>query len=124
MIERRILWLALGFAAGLFLTGIPFWRLPYNANFFADPFVLAGFVALGLVTALLAASGVARLSEVFWIMMAAFPLAVMIRVAIETSKDPTDHNLWPFELVFAAIVSVLAVGPALGLGALLRRFKA
>jgi len=28
VIERRTLWLTAGFAAGLLLTGIPYWRLP------------------------------------------------------------------------------------------------
>ena len=121
MIERRTLWLASGFAAGLFLTGIPYWRLPYNANYFADPFVLAGFAALGLVTATVTASDAARLSHIFWTMLAAFPVAVMIRVVIDTAKDPTDHNLWPFELIFAAVASLAPVVPGLLIGVLARR---
>ena len=35
------------------------------------------------------------------------PAAVMIRVAVETWHDPTSHNLWPFEIVFAGIVSLV-----------------
>lgn len=121
MIDRNSLWLGLGFAAGLLLTGVPYWRLPYNADFFSDPLVLAGFVGLGAVTAMLAASGIARLRQIFWIMLAAFPAAVAIRVVVETAQDPTDHNLWPFELILAAIFSLVAIVPGLLVGALVRR---
>ena len=121
MIERGTLWLTAGFAAALFLTGIPYWRLPYNADFFSDPMMLAGFVGLAVVSAVLAASGVARPGKVFWVMLGAFPVAVMIRVIVDTAKDPTDHNLWPFELVFAAVISLVAVVPGLLAGSLVRR---
>jgi hypothetical protein len=121
MAERRTLWLAAGFAAGVLLTGVPYWRLSYNANIFADTLLLIGFAGLGVVTAVLAASGVARLGKVFWAMLAAFPTAVMIRVIVDTMQDPTDHNLWPFEIVIAALFSLVAVVPGLLIGALARR---
>jgi hypothetical protein len=121
MNDRSSLWLGLGFVAGLLLTGVPYWRLPYNADFFSDPLVLAGFVGLGAVTAMLAASGIARLSRIFWAMLAAFPAAVAIRVVVETAQDPTDHNLWPFELILAALFSLVAIVPGLLVGALVRR---
>lgn len=119
--DRRNLWLASGFAAGLALTGLPFWRLPYNADYLGDlPFQL-GFVGLAAVTATLVASRSARLWPIFWTMLAAFPLAVAIRVVVEVAQDPTDHNLWPFELIFAALFSLVAVVPGIALGALARR---
>ena len=121
MIERRTMWLTLGFAVGLLLTGVPYWRLPYNANIFADTLLLAGFAGLCVVTAVLAASGVARLAQIFWVALAAFPTAVAIRVVVETAQDPTDHNLWPFELIVAAVFSLVAVVPGLMIGALARR---
>lgn len=122
--EQNGLRLATGFAVGLLMTGIPYWRLPYNDNVFDDPAVLLGFVGLGLVTAVLASNRSARLASLFWAMLAAFPAAVMIRVIVETAQDPTDHNLWPFELIFAAFFSLIAVVPGLIAGALVRRIRA
>ena len=110
--------------AGLLATGIPYWRLPYSANIFADPGLLFGLGGLGVATAMLIYSGAARLFPSFWVMLAAFPAAVAIRVAIETSKDATDHNLWPFELIIAAIFSLVAVIPGMLVGLLLRRIRA
>lgn len=121
MAVRSTRWLAAGFAAGVLLTGVPYWRLPYNANIFADMPLLVGFAGLGVVTAVLAGSGAARLMRIFWVMLAAFPTAVMIRVVVDTMKDPTDHNLWPFEIVIAALFSLVAVVPGLLIGALARR---
>lgn len=123
MIERRTLWLASGFAAGLLLTGIPYWWLPYNADVLADTGALLGFAGLGLVTAVLVGSGVARLMPTFWTMLAAFPAAVLIRVIVDVSQDPTDHNLWPFELLFAAAFALIAVVPGLLVGGLVRRTR-
>lgn len=122
MIDRRTAWLASGFAAGLLLTGVPYWLLSYKANIFADPLLLAGLAGLGVVTAVLAASDIARLGRIFWLMLAAFPAAVAIRVVIEVAQDPTDHNLWPFELIMAAAFSLVAVVPGLLVGVLFRRF--
>jgi hypothetical protein len=31
---------------------------------------------------------------------------VVGRVVIDTAADPTSHNLWPFEVVLAVVVSV------------------
>ena len=121
--ERRTLWLVAGFAAGLLLTGIPFWRLPYNADYFADPFILGGFVALAVVAAILVGSRAATVGQALKVTVAAFPAAVAIRVIVETAKDPTDHNLWPFELIIAAIVSLAAVLPGLLVGAIVRRLR-
>jgi hypothetical protein len=121
--DRRTIWLASGFAAGLLLTGIPYWRLPYNADFFADPGILLGLGGLGLVTAVLAFAGIAPAGRLFLVMIGAFPGAVALRVAVETAQDPTSHNLWPFELIIMAVFSLIAVVPGLLVGVLLRRLK-
>ena len=123
MIERRTAWLAAGFAAGLLLTGIPYWRLPYSANLFADLGILLGLGGLGLVTALLAFAAIAPAGRLFAVMIGAFPAAVALRVAVETAQDPTSHNLWPFELIIMAVFSLVAVVPGLLIGILLRRLK-
>ena len=123
MAERGNLWLALGFAAGLLLMGIPFWQLPYNHQGFIYPGLIVSLAGLGVITAGLAASGQSSLKRVFWTMISAFPAAIAIRVAVEVSQDPTDHNLWPFELVYGFVMSLMAVVPGLLIGALVRKFS-
>ena len=123
MSDRRTLWLGLGFVAGLLLMGIPFWRLPYNHQGFIYPGLIAGLIGLGFITAALAAYGLASLKRVFLTMICAFPAAIAIRVAVEVAEDPTDHNLWPFELVYGFVMSAMAVVPGLLIGALVRRLR-
>ncbi len=124
MAERGTLWLALGFAVGLLLMGIPFWQLPYNHQGFVYPGLIVSLAGLGVITAGLAASGQASLRRVFWTMISAFPAAIAIRVAVEVAEDPTDHNLWPFELVYGFVMSLMAVVPGLLIGALVRKVTA
>ena len=34
-----------------------------------------------------------------------FPMFVFARILIDTTIDPTDHNLWPLELLLACVYS-------------------
>lgn len=54
----------------------------------------------------------------WWRLAAVVPFAVMafvvVRIVIDTSRDPTSHNLWPFEIVYSgaaglALIIVLAL---------------
>ena len=50
----------------------------------------------------------------WWRLLAAAPLLVMaadvLLIVIQTSIDPTSHNLWPLELAMIAVVGLPAVG--------------
>lgn len=35
---------------------------------------------------------------------------VAARVVFDTRRDPTSHNLWPFEVLLAAAVALVALG--------------
>jgi hypothetical protein len=49
-----------------------------------------------------------------WRIAAAVPAAVilfvMLRIVVDTTRDPTSHNLWPFEILQFGIVVLLIVG--------------
>jgi hypothetical protein len=49
-----------------------------------------------------------------WRIAAAVPacavLFVVLRIVVDTARDPTSHNLWPFELLQVGIVALLIVG--------------
>lgn len=57
-----------------------------------------------------------------WKIAAAVPVAVILlvalRIVIDTTRDPTSHNLWPFEILQFGIVALVIVGAL----ALARRF--
>ena len=68
------------------------------------PVVLAGFVAAGL-----AKSSTPRWRLPAWVPV--LPLvAVATRILVDGARNPTSHNLWPFEMVFASLVSLLLFG--------------
>ena len=121
MAQRSTLWLAGGFAAALALMGIPYWLIPYNYQGFPYPGLVPGMIGLAVATAVLVAASPASIQQIFWTMMAAYPAATAIRVLVEGMEDPTDHNLWPFELIYAGVVSLVAVVPGLLVGWLARR---
>ncbi len=94
------------------LLGFFHWRIPYSQADFVP--LIAPWLTISLVlgalfshrniqTALLRGAGVA----------AGGPLAVVFRVIVEVIADPTSHNLWPFEIVIAGILT----GPMSLLGA-------
>ncbi|MGH8138517.1 MAG: hypothetical protein ACREVV_10025 [Steroidobacteraceae bacterium] len=49
-----------------------------------------------------------------WKVAAAVPAAVILfvvlRIAVDTARDPTSHNLWPFEILQFGSVALLIVG--------------
>jgi hypothetical protein len=49
-----------------------------------------------------------------WRTAAAFPAVLMafvvLRIMVDTARDPTSHNLWPFEIVMFGIVSLAIMG--------------
>ncbi len=37
-------------------------------------------------------------------------LFVVARIVFDTRRDPTSHNLWPFEILFAVVTASVALG--------------
>jgi len=35
---------------------------------------------------------------------------VMARIVLGTASDPTSHNLWPFEILQVAVLSLVVIG--------------
>lgn len=60
------------------------------------------------------------LSRSLWLGAAVLPAAVFARVVHDVTRDPTSHNLWPFELAIAIGVGFPAAlaGALLGWGVL------
>ena len=117
-LERRGQLLA--FTVSFVVVGVPYWWLPYAAV--SLPNTLLGLPLLALVIAALWLR--AARSRSIWraarVVGAAVPAAVLARVAVETSIDPTSHNLWPLEVMLAAFVGWPAALLGATLGALLK----
>ena len=118
MILRRA---AVVFAA--FLTcGLLLWPIPYRqVSLPGNPspgllLLLGG--AIGFVAAFLIRPGFAAP----WLAVPmGFALAVLARVAVETSQDPTSHNLWPFEVVILGGIGLAGSLVGVSLARLIQR---
>jgi len=108
--------------AGLLSCGLPLWPIPYNqvsmpGNPSGMVWLLAGGAA-GFLAGFLLRPGLRwpTLS-----VAAGFVLAVLIRVAVETTRDPTSHNLWPFEVIIAGGFGLAAGLLGVGIARLVQR---
>lgn len=48
-----------------------------------------------------------------WRVLALLPLAGVLfvgaRIVVDTRRDPTSHNLWPFEVLIAGVIGLFAL---------------
>jgi hypothetical protein len=122
MPNLKSLWLLPAFVAAFFLIGIPFWDIPYSQVSVPNSLVAPGLIGLVALTVILTVFEVASLRRIFVVMSLCLPVVVYARVEVETGRDPTSHNLWPFEVVFALVLGVICVLPALLIGKLAIRW--
>lgn len=112
------------FLAALLVVGIPWWTAPYNRFSFGHPLAILGCLVYVSMAAWVAGGTPLGLRRGGLVLGAAVPSAVLIRVMADVVRDPSSHNLWPFEVVFAAAFGFgVAYGAGLlgwGLGRILR----
>jgi len=118
-VKPRSLGLLWSFLVGFLVVGVPYWRIPYNKA--TSSAVMGGAVLIGVIALIARVLIEARFSRVVLVLAAAVPTAVMARVVVDTMRDPTSHNLWPFELVIAFMVGLAGTVPGTLLGSVFRR---
>ena len=93
--------LVLAFLVTFLAVGIPYWLIPYSKVSLPGSLIYAMAIACGVAAAVRVVAATSFL-QAFVAVGLAIPAAVMARVQFDTFRDPTSHNLWPFEIVFAA----------------------
>lgn len=109
------------FTAAFLAAGMPWWTAPYNHFTLAHPLSILGCLAFVCIAAWVAGGTPLGLGRGGLVVGAAVPGAVLARVVVETVKDPTSHNLWPFEVVLAGLFGFGLAYAAGLMGLLLRR---
>ena len=107
MTLRAAFWLVAAFVISFFAVGVPYWQIPYARVSLPTTLYDTGLVVVGVLAAAARALGKARLMTVILAVGAAVPAPILMRIAVDTAKDPTSHNLWPFEFIIAAVIGVL-----------------
>jgi hypothetical protein len=109
--------LASAFFVVFFAVGVPYWRIPYSQASLPNSLYGWGLVVILVLAAVLRFK--ASFVRTFITVGLAVPAMVLARVVAETSRDPTSHNLWPFEIIIAAGVGFSAALAGALLGGLL-----
>ena len=108
--------LAVAFAGAFFAIGLPYWQIPYSQASLPSDIWGPGLLIVGALAAIPRVVSATRFWRTFLVIGASVPAAVLARVVVETSSDPTSHNLWPLEIVLSAGPGFLAaaVGALVG----------
>jgi hypothetical protein len=121
--SRAGYWLVAAFVVGFFAVGIPYWLIPYEKVSLPSTLYGSGLLVVGVLAAAIRAFGQARLLTVILAVGAAVPAPILARIAVDTTKDPTSHNLWPFEIIIAAMIGALCSSAGALTGSLLSRLS-
>lgn len=105
---RFSIWLVGAFIVAFLAVGIPYWQVPYSKVSIPDTLMAPGIVVVAIAAAFVRFAGRHGFLASLLVIAFAVPATVLVRVAVETSQDPTSHNLWPFEVFFAWMVGLLA----------------
>lgn len=99
--------------------GLPFWSIPYSQVNLPQALFSLGLVIWVSSILVLRVRLQIPVRSYGPFMIAIFPAIVMVRVVWECLQDPTRHNLWPFEIIFALLAGALLLLPSAALARLL-----
>lgn len=116
-------WSIAAFVVGILVVGLPFWLIPYGSVQLPGSLATWSMAAIGVIAALLVASGTTRFWRTIVVTAGAVPAAIMFRVIVEAAQDPTSHNLFPFELALGIWRALFYVVPGAIVGLLVHRLR-
>jgi hypothetical protein len=112
--------LAGAFVFCVLVGGCVEWARSYQEYMQGRP---ASLIVLGVIAAtgfVLALATEISTRAIGIVLNLAFPTTILVRVLMDTSQDPSSHNLFPIEIAFALVVGLLAAWPATWLGRSIR----
>jgi hypothetical protein len=104
-------------------VGLPYWRLPYASVSLPSSLDGRALLLLGVLALVLVGLGASGFRRALAVTAGAVPAAIMLRVILETTRNPSDHNLWPLELVIGAVTGLVYAVPGAIVGLLVRRAR-
>ncbi|MBX9901546.1 MAG: hypothetical protein K2Y28_12260 [Burkholderiaceae bacterium] len=88
-----------------FSVGIPYWLMPYNKLNLPDALITPLLIVPFIACILLRVRTHHKFRKITWLIGASMVGAVVARIFVDVIRDGTSHNLWPFEIIIASIVS-------------------
>jgi hypothetical protein len=90
---------------GFIIGAITVWPIPYDQLTMGGATMSAGWVIFcGMAGAYMARVTTRQLPHIAVLVSGGVVGAVMLRIIVEVAIDPTDHNLWPFEIVLTMLI--------------------
>ena len=117
-------WIASAFGLSFLAVGLPYWLIPYRGVNLPDALIGPGLLVVCGTALLLRAFRAATFWRTTGILGSSVPAAVMARVLVEGLLDPKSHNLWPLEVIIAAVLGLACALAGAAAGSLAARFKA
>lgn len=103
------------FAIATLVAGLPIWFTSYQA-FSKARVVIISEVLTFLLAALFAYRTTGKNKIIFFTVAGGFISAIILKIVIDIFINPTDHNLWPFELILFLIAAFIFTGAGIGFG--------
>lgn len=113
--------IAIAVVAGTLACGLPLWPVPYSEVSMPGNPGASVWIGLGTIAGVLAGLLIRRVRTAVLAVAGGFVLAVILRVVVDTARDPTSHNLWPFEVVIAGTIGLFAASIGVVLALVIRR---
>lgn len=110
-------------ATGTLCVGVPYWAIPYRQVNLPDALLGPGLAVVAVGALLLCALRLAPFGVALLAAGGAVPAAVFVRIVVEGFRDPTSHNLWPFEMIIAVLVGATVAAAGAGPGWLIARLR-
>lgn len=94
-------WLKTAFLISFFAVGLPYWVVPYNQVNLPSTLIGPELIVIAVVALALQAKAIRPFWKTVKTIGSAPAAAVLARVIVEGLRDPSSHNLWPFEIIIA-----------------------
>ena len=104
MLKKRSYWLRVAYLLAFLAAGIPYWLIPYHQVNLPSALISPGLLVVVLAALLLRALSLASFWKIVRILGTTLAAAVLARVIVEGIRDPSSHNLWPFEILIALLL--------------------
>jgi hypothetical protein len=108
----QLCWTGGGFIFAFFAVGISWWSVPYNESWsgLETLFFWLGMLSVMIAAAIARILGRAGFYLTIPFIGASVPSAILARVIMDTIRNPTSHNLWPFEVVAGGVYGLFFAG--------------
>lgn len=120
MTTTKFFTLLIAFTACFLVIGIPYWQLPYSSVSLPNSLYGVGLLLMFMCTVFCCSRGIGFL-WVATILGLSAPAVVAARIIVDVARDSSTHNLFPFEIAIAVIVSFSVAGFGAALGVLSRK---